>query len=175
MSSEETVYDLRQVVRLAVVKTVDDGTALQQVDVQPHDSDIRTGVEVMLPWGLVSVPPAGAITVLLAVGGDPAHVVALPPTHPGARPGKAPAGTIGLADAGGNRVLIKPGGVIEVVAATTVQLVVQGNTLTIDENGMRMNGMLSVDPNGVHITGTLTVDGPIHGTADMADAAHRLG
>ncbi len=169
--SDELALDARAGMVRGVVLAVNDGAPLQTVDVQTHDGVVRSAVEVVLPWGLVSSAPGGAIALLAAVGGDPADMMALGVAHPGARAGGAAAGTVGLADAGGNRVLVRPGGIAEVVVATRINLVVQGVTLEVTPAGITMTGTgatLSMDATGVTITGTLTVTGPIHGTADAA-------
>lgn len=153
--SEPEVYDQRGSLVRAVVLATDDATPLQTIVAQPHDGVTVSSVEVVLPWGVVSVAPPGAIAVLAAIGGDPADRMALGVVHPGARAGGAPAGTCGWADAGGNRMLILPGGLVEIVAATSVTVTVGGVSWQIT-------------PAGVTITGELTVTGAIHGTADSA-------
>jgi phage gp45-like len=160
--SDEQVYDLRSTLLRGVVKAVNDGGPLQTIDVEIHDGDVRSSVEVAMPYGMVSVPPAGAIVLLGAVGADPADLMAIAVLHPGARAGGATGSTCGWADAGGNRMVILPDGTVEIASATSITLTVGGT-------------VLSITGAGVTITGSLTVTGPIHGTADVADVAHAMG
>lgn len=162
--SEQDIYNQRAMIARGVVSAVNDNGALQTLDVQTHDGVLRSGVEVYGPWGLVSVPPDGAETVVLQVGGDPADSIALVASHASARAGGAAPGTIGIADHGGNRMLVLPGGKIEIVSATSLTLSVQGMTLTVDASGITIVGPVT-------LSGDLTVSGAIHGTAD---AAHRI-
>jgi len=162
MNNEHQVYDARGMLVRGEVLAIDDSTPLQTIDVKTHDGVVRAGVEVPQMWGAVSVAPKGAVAVLALIGGDPADAMALSVTHPGARAGGAASGTLGWCDNGGNRMLILPGGAIEIVAATSITLTVGGTSLQIT-------------PAGVTITGDLTVTGAIHGTADFANTTHHLG
>jgi phage gp45-like len=155
MNAEEPVYDARTTLLRGEVTNVNDGTPLQTVDVITHTGVTRAGVEVAQPWGFVSVPPDGAIALLAFVGGDPADAMAIAVTHAGARAGGSAKGTVGISDNGANRVLVKPGGLVEIAAATSVTVTVGGT-------------VWQITPEGVFITGALTVSGPIHGTADNA-------
>ena len=171
MSEEDQVYDQRATVVRGTVSAIDDDATLQTVDITTHKGVTRASVEVATPYGFVSVAPPGAIALVAAIGGDPADLMAIAVIHPGARAGKAAPGTVGLVDAGGNRVLILPGGTIEVVAATVANVVVQGTTLQVGPNGVNVivqGATLAFDAAGVTIPGTLTVGGAIHGTADHA-------
>jgi phage gp45-like len=105
-----------------VVLAVNDSGGIQTVDVETHPDVVRTGVPVFSAYGFSAVPPAGSVTLLLAVDGDPGNLVALPATLPGARQGDAAAGEVAFADGQGNRVVIRQGGIAEVVAATKIKL-----------------------------------------------------
>ena len=129
---EEIIMALRGlVVRGLVRATKDDGQA-QTIDVQTHEGVVRSAVEVLQPFGLAAVPPAGAMTVVLAIGGDQGDMVALPLAAPGTRFGKLTAGQVVLYDAAGNRVALLADGTVEIHAATRVvvkapELKVEGN------------------------------------------------
>lgn len=137
----------------AIIHRVDDGRETQQVDVQTHDGVVRAGVEVMQPYGLASSPPAadGALTVVLAIGGDAGDLVALQLGAPSSRLGGLGPGEVALYDQRGNRVHIKAGGVIEVLAATKVRVVAPSVEI--------------VASGGVDITGDLRVSGQVSDAA----------
>jgi phage gp45-like len=166
--------DVRALTVRGVVLAVNDGTALQTADVQTHDGVVRSELEVATPYGFSSVPPSGANAVLVAIGADPGDMMVLALWHPGARLGGLAPGESALWDAGGNRVAVRQGGTVEVVAATSVRLVVQGTTLEATAAGVTITGPVTIKGDA-RITGALTVDGAIHGTADAADVAHAMG
>ena len=90
---DQIVGDLRATIVRGVVRAVNDGGALQTVDVETADGFIRAGVEVMQVFGHAGMPPAEGIgCILLAVGGDPGNYVALPLASPARRFGNQPAG-----------------------------------------------------------------------------------
>lgn len=153
--NEEQVNDQRAHIVRGVVLAVDDTGPLQTVDVKTHDGVHRTEIEVLLPWGLISNPPPGAIAVVAAIGADPADMMALGVAHPGARAGGSAGGSIGLADNGGNRVIITPGGQIGIVSATQITLSVGPTTMTITAAGVAITGNVSVTGN-ITATGSIT-------------------
>ncbi len=182
--SESEIYDRRAMISRGVVLAVDDSGAMQTLTVQTHTGVIRTGVEVYAPYGQVSVPPAGAEVAVLQVGGDAGDCIALPASHASARAGGADPGTCGWADAGGNRVIIKPDGSVEIVSATQVKMQVGDCTFLLTSAGLTLttpDGTTTFGASGVTfsqpvtMTQDLTVNGAIHGTADKAKVAGSIG
>lgn len=154
---------LRGLVTRGVVRAVSDGGQAQTVDVETHEGVVRAGVEVLLPYGFASRVPEGpgATVLLLAVGGDPADLVALPVACPSIRFGQQAPGEAVLHDDFGNRVQIRAGGIVEVRGATRILLSV-GATL------------LEVTAAGVAITGNLTVTGQVSdGAGSMQEMRDR--
>lgn len=120
MMFEEIIMQLRGLLaRALILRTRDDGQA-QTVDVQTHAGITRQRIEVLQPYGLASAAPPGAMTVVLAIGGDQGDMVALPVAAPAARFGGLAAGEVALYDAAGNRVVLRAGGTVEIHAATRV-------------------------------------------------------
>jgi len=146
MNGEDASTTRGQIVR-GVVHRVDDTTGMQQLDVETHEGVVRSGVEVLMPYGLASTPAAGGLTVLLAVGGDQGDMIALPQAS-GARFGGMAPGEVAIYDDGGNRIHLRAGGVIELVAATEIKAMVGGT-------------IVSITAAGVAITGDLTVSGQV--------------
>lgn len=158
MNAEDAASLRGQVVR-AVVHAVNDAAGNQALTVETHEGVIRTGVEVLQPYGLASKPAPGGVTVLLAIGGDQGDMVALPATG-GARLGVED-GEAALYTDEGTRVHLRGGGLVEVAAATSVTVTVGGTVLTIT-------------PSGVEITGNLAVTGDISATGIVSDGAGNL-
>jgi len=146
--NHEDAAALRGQALRAVVHRVDDGGGLQALDVETHEGVVRSGVEVLHPYGVASAPPAGALCVVLAIGGDQGDLVALPAASPAGRLGGLGAGEVALYDDAGNRVHLAAGGTIHIMAATAVRVVVGG-------------AELRVNAAGVHITGDLFVSGQV--------------
>lgn len=119
------------VVRGLVGTTKDDGQT-QTVDVTTHEGITRSAVEVLQPFGLAAVPPAGAMTVVIAIGGDQGDMMALPLAAPGTRFGNLAAGQVVVYDAAGNRVALLADGTVEIHAATRV--VVKAPELRVEGN-----------------------------------------
>lgn len=131
------------VARGAVVATADDGQA-QTVDVETHEGVLRAGVEVMQVFGLASRPPLGpgAMALLLAVGGDQGDMVALPLAVPSVRFGMLPPGDAVLYDAAGQRVHLRDGVIVEMVAAVKIRMVAP--TVEIVADDVTISGDLAV-------------------------------
>lgn len=156
MSEEDLWMALRGLVARGLVRVVNDGGAVQTVDVATHAGIERSGIEVLMPFGLAARPLAG-LTVLLAVGGDQGDMVALPVADPAQRFGGLAAGETVLYDAGGNRVALRAGGIVEVLAATKV--IVRAPRCEIEAaDGCRITG-------DVEIVGSLVVSGQVSDAA----------
>jgi phage gp45-like len=144
----ETAAALRGQAVRGVVIAVRDGTMVQGLTVETHQGVVRV-VEVMQQFGISSVPPAGGVAVLLALGGDQGDMVALPAGCPSARMGGLAPGEVVIHDADGNRIHLRAGGTIEVQANTKV-------TVTAPE---------------VEITGNVRIVGDLVVTGQISDAA----
>lgn len=137
---------LRGMVARGVVRALADDGQAQTVDVETHDGAVRAGVEVLLPYGFASRAPAGpgAVVLLLAVGGDPADLVALPVAVPSVRFGGQQPGEVAIGDDGNNRVQIRAGGVIELRGATRIVCQVGATRLEVTAAGVAITGDLVV-------------------------------
>ncbi|WP_431281667.1 phage baseplate assembly protein domain-containing protein [Humitalea sp. 24SJ18S-53] len=142
-------------VRGAVV-AVHDAGGVQTVDVETHDGILRTGIEVLQPFGVAGQAPAGGYVLLIAIGGDQGDMLALPVAHPGARMGGFAAGQAALYDAMGNRVACLNNGVIEIHASVRVRILAPEVEIEA--------------PGGVSIIGDVAVTGNITATGTISDA-----
>ncbi len=146
----EVAGELRGLITEGVVVGVDDTGQVQTVDVQTHDGVIHTGIEVLHPAGLGGVVAVnGAICTLLAVGGDPANLRALPPRSPATRMGGQAPGDITVSTPDGTRITWRNGGVIEIMGGTSVTIH-SPTCAIVAPNGLTIGG-------NVTITGTVTV------------------
>lgn len=141
---QEVYALLRGLAAYGTIAAVDDTGQAQRVSATSADGVNRADVEVHQAFGFASCPPAqGGICVLIAVGADPANLVALPLAAPAQRLGNLQPGEAAIYGSDGSRVHIKTGGVIEIWGGTSV---------TINAPAVTINA-----PNGVTVNGTLTV------------------
>ena len=159
----EDTFDARAHLVLGIVLSVNDGGAAQTVTVKTHDGFIRSGLEVMMPFGFASMPPLdGAVVALLAIGGDPGHYVALPVCAPSRRFGNQVPGESTMYGYDGSRVRIRAGGTVEIWGATAVTIntadatIVATGTVTVTSPHTVINGHLQVN-------GAIDASGTIHG------------
>jgi phage baseplate assembly protein V len=159
---DQLAYDMRVNVHLGVVQSINDGGQAQTATVTSHDGFTRADLQVMQPFGFASLPPGdGATGMMFSVGGDAGQFVLLPLCCPSIRFGNLLNGESVMYAADGSRVHIRQGGVINVIAATTILVQVGDTTLTVSATG-------------VAIVGNVTVTGNINATGDVSDGVGAL-
>ncbi|MFC3074697.1 phage baseplate assembly protein [Shinella pollutisoli] len=147
---KETADALRGIARRVTIKKINDDGEMQTASVEVADGIVREDVEVLQAFGQVShAPEDGGLAIALSLGGDQGDMVILPIGNPSTRTGKTDPGTVGIANAKGDRVVVLPGGGIEVVAAGSITFKAGGCTLTMSGGGFAFSG------------GTITHDGVI--------------
>ena len=131
MDQHDTANSLRALHCRAVVHAINDGRAEQTVDVQAHAGSGRSAVPVHYPFGFAAHAPAnGAVTYQVAVGGDAADLIALPPSNPStARMGNLAEGESALYDSCGQAVYLKNGKIVRVIAHTALLVEIGGTTV----------------------------------------------
>lgn len=141
---DETIQELRGAAMRGLVQAVHDGGEVQTVDVITHDGFLRMGIEVFQFYGFATSAPAiGSVVQLVAIGADPGDLVALPPICPAARYGGLAANEVVVYDAGGQRLALRQGGLVQIMAASSVSIAAPNISLI----------------GNVGITGTLTDNG----------------
>ena len=108
------------------------------VDMTMLDGETRRGVELLLPTGVSALPAAGADLLVLEVGGNRGHLVAMVADDPSLRmEGLAP-GEFGMRDAQGQQVVFR-GDRIEISGALRIDITSSGpvnvtaaDTVTVD-------------------------------------------
>ena len=157
---------LRGLVRRAKPRGISDAGAAQTASVTVLNSEARSGVEILQPYGMGSVPPPGSVMVVLAVGGDQGDLVGLPVAAPSARMGGLKPGESVLYGSSGQRVLCRAVGSVEVLSASKVYL--SGETTEIESSGavsvkapaVRVEGKIWL-MGDVHVAGSMTVGGTV--------------
>lgn len=95
------------------------------VDMTLFDGERRRNVELLLPTGLSALPGVGADLVVLEVGGNRQHLVAMVADDPALRiPDLAP-GEIGMRDANGQQVVFRADG-IKITGALKIDIEASG-------------------------------------------------
>lgn len=77
---------LRGMIKRGTIERIDDSSGTQTVQTSLLSDEVADGVEHMQPHGMSFRPPTGSDAVVLAVAGDPAHLVALAASKRGSRP-----------------------------------------------------------------------------------------
>jgi phage gp45-like len=142
--NREDANTLRGLAVRGLVHRVDDASAAQRLDVETHEGVVRSGVEVLQPYGLASAPAAGGLTVVIALGGDQGDLVALPMAQPASRMGGLAPGQTALYDDTGSRVLLGADGKVTIAAASEVAVEVGGVALRVTPQGVLVVGNLFV-------------------------------
>jgi phage baseplate assembly protein V len=167
VSETSEIYGkLRGIARRVIVREVDDSGEMQTATVEVADGILREKVEVLQPFGFTSNPPAdGAIGIALAIGGDEGDMMLLPLGNPSSRMGGLGKGDIGIANAHGDRVVVRKGGGIDIQAAGSITLKVGGVTMVLSAAGVAFEGG-AVTHNGANIGDTHVHGGILRGGAN---------
>ncbi|MBY4640281.1 phage baseplate assembly protein [Gluconacetobacter entanii] len=147
----------------AVVRGIDDTGGEQMLTVEPHFGRTRSQVPVHQPFGFASHAPLdGAVAPVVAVGGDHADLMALPPANPSkARFGKLGEGDSVLYDACGQRIYIQNGKIVR-IDCTSEMLVTIGGSPILDLTAKQatLNVPLSVK-GSITATDDITTQGDV--------------
>jgi hypothetical protein len=124
------IGNLRNAISVAVISSINDSGQAQTANVSTGTGVDRADVEVALPFGFSSLPPAdGMLGILIAVGGDPSNLRLMPLCNPSARFGGLSVGESVLYAADSSRFHARVGS-LEMWAPTIKvygNLVVHGN------------------------------------------------
>lgn len=133
------------IVSRAVVTLVDDTLKMQGLQLTLLEDEVREQVERFQQYGFTSVPFAGAEALVLAVGGNRDHLLAIAIDDRRSRKRNLQPGEVALYTDQGDSILLKRGRIVEVTAGTKVRVVAPL----------------------VEMTGNLTVAGDITVTGDV--------
>lgn len=162
--SKETDDKLRGMARRVTVKDIKDDGETQTASIEVADGIWRTDVEVMQQYGVsTSAPEDGAVAIALALGGDEGDMVLLQIANPSKRLGGLSPKDAALYNAGGDLIVVRASGGIEVKAASSFTCTIGGLTFTITNAGVDIDGgYLKV--NGVRVDDTHTHGGIVEGS-----------
>ncbi|MGV2066356.1 phage baseplate assembly protein domain-containing protein [Agrobacterium sp. 22-226-1] len=159
----EIFNKMRGMIRRVTVKDIKDDGQMQTASAEVAEGVFRSDLEIMQPYGLISVPDDdGAVGVALAIGGDEGDMVLLPLGNPSQRMGGLSKGDVGLSNKFGDRMIIKASGGIDVQAANSITFKVGGVTMTLDASGLSVEGG-SIKHDGVVIDKTHKHTGVVPG------------
>lgn len=166
----DNAQKLRSLARRAVVYAINDNGAGQTVTVEAHAGCPRSNVPVHQQFGISSRAPLnGAVTYVVALGGDEADLLALPPANPSlAHMGNLADGETVLYDAVGQAVYLQDGKFVRVQVATQMTVEIGGETvLDLTSEQATLNVPLLVN-GGIKasediIAGTVSVQDHLHG------------
>lgn len=125
-----------------VVKLVNDATKMQSVQVDMLENETRDKVEHFQPYGLTSNPHPGAEGVVVAVGGNRDHSIAIVVDDRRYRVNTLASGEVCIYTDEGDKIHLQRGRVIEVVTGTlTVNAseAINLNAPTINASGESFN------------------------------------
>nr|WP_298797415.1 phage baseplate assembly protein V [uncultured Acetobacter sp.] len=175
-SVRDLYMSLRGLISRAVVRDLDDTGSNQTVTLDTHYGRTRGKVPVHFPFGFSShVPHDGAVTAVVAAGGDHADPIALPPSNPSAsRMGNLAEGETVLYDAVGQKIYLTEGKIIRVDAAEQLEVRVAGQSImTVDKDGVAVTGSLKVSKD-IIAQGDMTATGTVTGQKDVVGAGKSL-
>lgn len=150
----------------AVLSLVDDARAMQSVQVAPLSDELRGEAERVQAYGFTSHPHPGAECVVLSVAGSRDHMLVVAVDDRRYRLQNLEAGEVAIYTDEGDRIVIKRGGTIEVLAATKVHVQAP---LVECSGDLVVRGALQVDGHA-ELNATLHVDGQVTAGADVTAA-----
>lgn len=130
----EIPHAYRGMIALAAVKSTNDKGGGQTATVEVHRHVERSDVDVLGIAGITSRPASGGEAVVLAVGGDQGHLVALPLQAPGNRMGGLEEGEVAVHNLKGDRLHVKKDGSIESTSRKRVKSKVKDATVEVLED-----------------------------------------
>lgn len=155
----------------AVLQLVNDGTALQSLQVALLADELRGDVERFQNYGFTSHPMPGAEAVAVSVAGSRDHVIVVVVDDRRYRLKGLAEGEVAIYTDEGDHIVIKRGGTIEILAATKVDV----RTPLVECSGnLVVRGTLQVDGHAelnadLHVDGAVASGASITAAGDVAD------
>lgn len=107
---------------IGVIRHIDDTGDFQTVQVAISQLETRDNTPVAYHFGYAACPPIGATAVLTFASGDRSAGIATATHDAATRPRNLLPGESMIYDSTGNRVYLRQGGTIEIIAATKVHM-----------------------------------------------------
>ncbi|AKL43301.1 TPA: phage baseplate assembly protein V [Serratia marcescens] len=166
---------LRLMLGRAVVNIVNDGLKAQNLQITMMGDDVPDDVERLQNYGQISVPLAGAEAIIVCIGAQSDHSIALVVEDRRYRPTGLPAGDTGIYHYEGHRLrLTKDGRAI--LTCKTLEIYAEEGT-TVDTPKTTFTGEVEIQKNlavqgGVNSQGNLTAPNAILGGKDTLKHTH---
>ena len=164
-----TLRRVALMVSRAVVELVDDTKRMQTLQASALADEVHDGVERFQNYGFTACPHPGAEGIAVSVGGTRDHLVVIAVDDRRYRLKALAEGEVAIYTDEGDRIVIRRGGTIQVVAATKLQ---------IQAPAVEMSGTLSVAQSitaGSSITAGTTVTAPnVVGSTNVSAAGIAL-
>lgn len=163
----------------AVVKVVRDTTTLQSIQLEVLKNETRDNVERFQEYGFTSVPKPGAEAVVVFAGGDRSHGLIVAIDDRRYRLRGLEEGEVAIYTDEGDRVHIKRGGVIEVVAGDTIyasatSVVIDADSVTLGAPTVTCTGALNVQ-GATTLSGSLAANGGAEVTGMLTNNGINVG
>jgi len=158
---EPLALRLRLMVARAVINLVDDSLKMQALQISLKGDAVRDDVERFQQYGFTSVPFGDAEAIVLAVGGNRNHLVAIAVDDRRYRKKDLQPGESALYSDEGDYVILKRGRIVEVKAGTKLRVDAPLAELTGD---VTIAGTLAV-------TGNITTEANVTADGDVGDQA----
>lgn len=136
------INKIRLSIGRAVVKLINDSTKIQELQLQLLSDEVRARVEHFQEYGFTSVPMEGAEAIVLFVGGDRSHGVAVKVDDRRYRKKGLQPGEVCMYTKNNDYVLIKAGGIVEVKASAELKVDAPLATFT---GNVKVNGNIVCD------------------------------
>lgn len=148
----------------AVVKTVDDGKKLQELQVSVLAGEVRDEVEHFQPYGFTSVPRSGAEAVVLFVGGNREHGIAAVVSDRRYRLKDLQPGEVAVYNDAGAKIVLRDDGDIEATPKAGGKFRVSGDVAVTGslETGGDVNVSGSVEATGDVKAGAISLQTHTH-------------
>ena len=155
----------------AVLQLVNDGDAMQSLQVALLADELRGDVERFQNYGFTSHPMAGAEAVAVCVAGSRDHVIVVAVDDRRYRLKGLAEGEVAIYTDQGDHIVIKRGGTVEILAATKVDvrtpLVECGGNLVV-RGTLQVDGHTELNAD-LHVDGTVTSGADITAAGNVAD------
>lgn len=153
------VLRLRLMVARAIVNLVDDAKPMQALQGSLMGDEVRDLIERFQQYGFTSVPFGGAEAILVSVGGNRNHLVAIAVDDRRYRKKDLQPGESALYSDEGDYVILKRGRIVEVKAGTKLRVDAPAAEFTGD---VTIAGVLDV-------TGNITTDANVTAAGNVGD------
>lgn len=159
---------VRLAMGLGIVRRINDSAKVQRLQVSLLRGELREDLNRYQNYGFTSHPRPGCEAVVVAIGGNRSHLVALAVDDPRVRMADLEEGEVAVYNHEGDRIHFKNGGEIVVVASGRVT-VTSPEVIVAAETRVRLETPLC------EVTGDLRVEGTIEGDVVRTAAGISLG